>query len=334
MDLFQDMKEFGVIARQYEEIDKSIDINYWLCFEFILPYGISFPPNRPYSIPSSDGMVLAYRYMMVDVPYRYYGEDTPLMAKHTLVTAARSLKELPREKKALLSDTFDICIDYLNRFLYAYLLVRKDISVYPITIQHLQPSILYGFWDREGKEIEKSRGLFLLNWNVPTQTVVLSDEEITHISNLMLIEHPFEISEIMMLQARRELTSGLYGQAVISSESSFETFADPLLQILLTRKGCTENEIRSIFDSQNFVPRLKKNFSGIIGGNFSLTSGILKKWKDETSELRNAVVHAGYRPTHDEAHRAINAAADGRLYIISLLKKRPKEFRDIIRLLT
>lgn len=350
MEHFKDMWEFGVVANYYNEIDKTIEINHWLCLEFLLPYAISYPPQRTFSIPLNDNSVLAFRYSLVDIPFIHYGEPVGMSIKNTLVTAAKSSRDAPlvRENtigeisagsnghtvpgsKELYSEVFDISLEYINRFINAYLLVRKEHNIYPVTREILPSTLFSGLCDRNGEHVDM--GLFLINFNMPGESQMLSEEEIHRISRMILDDNPFELTEILMLQARREYSSGQYGQAVISAQTSFETFADTLLRLLLEDLGKSALEIENIFDRFGFIPRLKNQFNIIIGGNFSLESGVLKTWNNCTWQVRNTVVHAGYHPTNNEALQAIKAAADGRTYIIKLLKKRPKKFEGILQYL-
>lgn len=342
MEHFKDMWEFGVVANHYKEIDETIEINYWLCFEFLLPYPISYPPRRTYSIPFDDGSVMAFRYSLVDVPFTHYGEALGQTIKNTLVTVASSLKDKPSisentsdpnilAQDDLYSEVFDKSLEHMNRFINAFLLVRKEHNIYPITRETLPSVIFSALCNRNGEEVDMS--LFLVHFNLPGEPKMLSEEETHKINRMLLVDNPFEMTEIMMLQARREYSSGLYGQAVISAQTSFETFADTLLQLLLEGCGKSEQEIECVFTRLGFIPRLKNQFSVIIGGNFSLKSGVLQIWNYNTWRLRNAVVHTGYRPTNSETREAINAAAQGRIYMIGLLKKRPKKYGAILQYL-
>ncbi|NKR29130.1 hypothetical protein GS504_03890 [Rhodococcus hoagii] len=120
-------------------------------------------------------------------------------------------------------------------------------------------------------------------------------------------------------------TKGNLSGAVLQIAIACEVILDGLLGLVLWESGMTDTEAAEIFSS-DITPRVKQQYQSRLGGNWSLTTGVLASWFDNVAGLRNRVVHAGYRPSASEASQANESADSVAKFISDRLVDRFKDY--------
>ncbi|WP_156527388.1 hypothetical protein [Gordonia sp. 852002-51296_SCH5728562-b] len=115
------------------------------------------------------------------------------------------------------------------------------------------------------------------------------------------------------VECRTDAGYALYGvgsfrDAVIHLGIACEVLFDGLLGMLMWEEGVSIDDAAEVF-SGTITTRIKNEFHTRLGGTWRLDRGELGVWSTKVADVRNRVVHSGYRPSETEAVDA-EAAAD------------------------
>ena len=69
--------------------------------------------------------------------------------------------------------------------------------------------------------------------------------------------------------------------------------------------------------SSDLASRVKREYAGVFGGQWSLGAGAVGHWYNNVAGLRNRVVHAGYQPSDDEVSTSFGATDELSRHILS-----------------
>lgn len=94
--------------------------------------------------------------------------------------------------------------------------------------------------------------------------------------------------------------------AVIWAHVAVEVLLDSVLQMMLWEEGVRPREALVLF-AKGLRERVRSSFQSRLGGDWNLVKGPMAEWGGNggLAELRGRVVHRGYRPTREEATRAL-----------------------------
>lgn len=235
-----------------------------------------------------------------------------------------------------IADCFDITIDTLNVLFLSYLVKMKDLNVYRISKEMVNRlsscRVIYtNQWDRPQHII------FMLHFDTPYNPEPLDIEELGKIYGFLSAvrdrENPFVLQEELYLTAERYIKEGFYREACIFAQMMAEELLNTLYIELLIHEGKTETEAYKMREGLPFISMVRKGFHQRIGGQWNPDDLNTKcgTWYCQTYLMRNRVSHGGYFPSLQEARRAIEAAKDFRLYVVSLLHKKKKIYPNIAR---
>lgn len=244
-----------------------------------------------------------------------------------------SKKALDRSKEDIFSNCFDILLDHLNRFLMAYLVMKKDTEIYRVSREMLPTTTLMRVVTPEPWK-EEQQLLFLLHFDTPYRKTTLEHEEQIKLLEFTPFLHDrwnsIVLSEELVVSAIRCLKEGKYREAVMYAQTSTETLLDGLYKYLLVDEGNTPEQADKILEKSAFMPTVRNEYQRRIGGNWDVNSTrtVLGAWKKDTYSLRNRVVHEGYYPKYREANKAISRANRLRGYISALVKKKKRKYPE------
>lgn len=260
------------------------------------------------------------------------------VAEFNLISS-KELFHKDAEKKGfdLLSYLFDLCVEKLNFFITSYLITTKDISVHQVTIKMFEIASTFRFINTSNWNYKT--GLFLFHGNAPYKKEELSldkTHKIIWYANVINQEwNPFILPEELMLNAKRSFNEGLNKEAIIYSQTAFETFLRTLLTEFYKEEGKTIEELTQTYNDFGFMGVLKREFHPRIGGRWDVSdeSTDLGIWHRDCYSLRNRIIHSGFIPNHEQISLAIGATDH---MISSILertnlkkKKYPKVFEYI-----
>lgn len=273
-----------------------------------------------------------------DVPVE--SETSRTVAELILVTNDGSFhKDENDEKFDFLSYLFDFCLEKLNFFISSYLITTKDTSVHRVTIKMFEIASMFRFI--EPSEWKYTKGLFLLHGNVPYLKPELTQEEtqkvIWYASVINQKWNPFIMPEELMLNAKRNFNDGFHKEAIIHSQTAFETFLRTLLTEFYKEENKSIEELNQVYNDFGFMGVLKREFHQRIGGQWNVTNDNtdLGIWYRDCYTMRNRIIHSGYDPNFDEVSLAIGSVDNMISKILerveSKKKKFPKVFKYIVK---
>lgn len=133
------------------------------------------------------------------------------------------------------------------------------------------------------------------------------------------------------LEARLALNvQGQYAESVIQSAIAAEVLIQSILMMMLWEESIPEEnpqEAASVLGSR-MAARLSRHYASRLGGGgWNLSDGgPVERWHNATANVRNRIVHAGYRPSRAEAESAYEALADLELFICDRLGSAAKKY--------
>lgn len=311
-------------------------------FAIVLPFHLPFTPRRCLTFVRTEGEACTFHFS--DVATKWRTTAGALRMEPNVLPLPRTRVEMilacPSERsgtgdKDALSDIFDDLLTLLNTVLRAYILVRNDLSVHPIAREHLEPIALVRHVPVSNWS-EAEEFLFVVHPNVPAEEPRLdaAEEErvVAFTYGLLDSENPFFLSEELMFSARRSLRTGGYREAVFYAQSSVETMLTVLLEQLLRLEGKSDVEITNLRERTPFLSLVKRELPMRLGGRWDYTdpATVIGKWYADTYELRNRVVHGGFRPTYPEAGAAVTSAREFRVFVAERLDKK-RAYKSITR---
>ncbi len=257
------------------------------------------------------------------------------VAEFNLVTSSTKFHEKEGEEDFdLMSYLFDLCTEKLNFFLTSYLVTTKDTSIHQVSIKMFEVASAFRFINPN--EWNYEIGLFLFHGNAPYQkpeiTLEETQEVIWYANVINQNWNPFILIEELMLNAKRNFATGFYREAIIYSQTAFETFVRTLLSELFKEEGKSETELNQTFDNYGFMGVLKREFHPRIGGRWDVTdeSTELGVWNRDCYTIRNRIIHGGYNPTHDDANLAIGSADQAIIKILELTSAKKKNYPKVL----
>lgn len=261
--------------------------------------------------------------------------ESRTVAEFNLVTSFEKFHEKEGQQNFdLMSYLFDLCTEKLNFFITSYLVTTKDTSIHQVTVKMYEVASMFRFINPENWKYEI--GLFLFHGNAPYQKTELTLEETQEViwyANVINQKwNPFILTEELMLNAKRNFTTGFYKEAIIYCQSAFETFIRTLLSEFFKEEEKSESELNQIFDDYGFMGVLKREFHTRIGGRWNITdeSTELGIWYRDCYMVRNGIIHGGFNPTHNDTSMAIGSADQVISNILDLTNLKKKKYPKVM----
>lgn len=223
----------------------------------------------------------------------------------------------------------DSSIEKLNSVIQSYLLVTKDIDVYPIALRMLDVSVFFRIV--EVNEWTYNECLLLLHRNIDYVKPKLTEEkeiEILNKCSLIGEDNPLSASEELMLRAKYNFENGFFVESITNAQSSFESLIKVFFKNFLEHEKKTEKEVIDIIENIAFIKIIKNEMNIRLGGKWSIKefSHPIGKWYTIAYCIRNRILHSGYKPTFDETQDALDSCTEAVFYCKRLLEKRKKEY--------
>jgi hypothetical protein len=118
---------------------------------------------------------------------------------------------------------------------------------------------------------------------------------------------------------------GKNAEAVLHCATGCEVILDGVLGLALFETGTPPGDVAEIF-SKDLTSRVKRHYSTLIGGHWSLESGAVGAWYDNVAGLRNRVVHAAYQPSDAEVSTCFRAAERLARYLADRIFDRSRQY--------
>lgn len=211
-------------------------------------------------------------------------------------------------------DPLTRCIDVLLSFHRAYRL-HTNRGIRALTYQRLYPLVL---WTRRALgrcAKHEVQGVILLNnqnYGDP-DFEPLRDQDIRALSQFFVrrrVNDPFVLYAERRLEAAVELhTTGAISKAVVETAIAAEVLFGGVLGLMMWEESLGGDRAEAAVKafSEDLTKRLRRDYHGRLGGDWSFNSSPIKEWSQRVAAVRHRVVHAGYHPTELEGAEALDA---------------------------
>lgn len=216
----------------------------------------------------------------------------------------------------LTSDLFDLALARVRQLQEATaLLTGKNMDW---VARERLPSVLpTQMASSSSQENEDGRGMFLTGVNALTSVSPPEPLDATRIEHLneylrrdeegvsFSAYHRLRYETMIMLHRR-----GDYRMTVVSAAIAAEALLNEMLLMLLWDEGRRPEDVAPMFnpDESSVRSRVKSEYSRHLGGNWNLKKkGPVRDWREKVAEPRNAIAHAGFMSTSEQARDSLEA---------------------------
>jgi hypothetical protein len=261
------------------------------------------------------------------------------------LTVVEAVTQLRDGSPADISAAFDRCLARIGDVVFAYGLATHQ-SIAPLTVRRLCPYITYMTRDASSDKWIGTSVMDLGHYNeirrmIPPDLDENAQQRLLGALSAMAMDDPTVPYLELSSEARRAFDrEGDTRSAVIHSQAACEVLLDSVLQALLWEEGVTPREAANGL----FSPR------STLGGRVSRSDvyavrlgsghwrfdgdGPVATWYKCLANLRNRCVHAGYRPSNNEALVASRAQFALRDFIADRLVDKQRRFPRTASLFT
>lgn len=249
--------------------------------------------------------------------------------KVTPITATRAVVQITRiapapsdaseeAGEAWLSGQFDRALEDLNEFLVILASVTGEASIGPVAKQELPPAFPFFLTSLEESASgapQDEPSLFLLHVGTEGEIDLIPPGRFEHVGAVQAKHrgegHPFFPYAEAMVSARRSLLFGRAGQAALEAGTAAELLITTVIREVGPLRGVDPRKLQNVIDGP-FRSRFEHHLGPMtgLGGELTDSASPAGAWYSDAYELRNRIVHRGYRPSLDEAGRALRATTD------------------------
>lgn len=224
-----------------------------------------------------------------------------------------------------LTYAFDRCIEAITLLNRSYALASGDLRMRVFSRQALQPIV--PFTTRHPERGDWSPvGFLLINpgYNLPGAAEDLTREQRQafqlYLSRLLSQDPFMTVAEWQRHSHQAYEVDGDAAAAVNAAHTAGEVLFDTVLLTMAWETGVAREEASSWFADTGLTTRLRTHYHPKLRGRWNPDDekSVLGRWTRDVTRLRGRVVHAGYRPTTQEAATALAALDE----VIDFVKER------------
>jgi hypothetical protein len=261
------------------------------------------------------------------------------------LTVVEAVTQLTEQSPVGIVAAFDRCLIRVGEVALAYGLATRQ-ALAPITLRRLPPLVTYMTRNGMGEDWDSIAALDLGHYNeirrlIPHDLDKESLERMLSELSAIAIGDPVVPYQELAAESRRAFErEGDTRTAVIHSQAACEVLLDSVFLALLWEEGMAPADAVAAFFAPNSTlgGRVRRSdaYAARLGsGNWRLDgSGPVATWYSDLADLRNRCVHAGYRPTNDEALAASRAQYGLRDFIVDRLVDRKGRYPRTASLFT
>ncbi len=315
---------------------EKIPNSYVVQFKIAIPFNLRIKPDFLFHFPAKNGLC-SYSVTKIGFIEAYFPLDVPnyfpyFHKEHTIIEMTFTCGD--KITMDNYQGYFDTLIHTFNSFIEAYKMNTKEPGVNYVNNQSIHFLSFFRIIEAGSWKVEFV-GPFYLNYNHPTPVEAMKTEELDEIlittGSILGDLHPFNLSEELLASSHHYIANGLYRESILYSQMSFESFIRTLYHRFLLIEGKSEQDILQIMDDTPFLSIIKKEISSRIGGSWDITkaSTPVNIWYEKAYQIRNRIIHAGYKPKLKDAENALYAVEDMKIFIFKLLFAKKKIYKDI-----
>lgn len=250
---------------------------------------------------------LRRRISLLRAPDSIRGQETRTVVQLTRIDAFA-------DEESWISDEFDAGLQKLNELLVVVASVVEDPSVGPLARADLPMAVPYLLGPVDDPEPEL-QSYFLLHWGPQGDAELLTQPQVDRLTAISARQHGqghpfFQVAEALV-ETRRARLRGRYAQAVLESGTAFELMVSAVVREVGPWRGKDGNRVSGILYA-GLKNILTEHFGSLVGSTVDLDdpTNVFGAWHGTAYELRNRVVHRGYRPTEREVDDCIAAVKE------------------------
>jgi hypothetical protein len=230
-----------------------------------------------------------------------------------------------------ISKHFDTAMESLNIVLSAYRVLYRDESIHRLLTEMISTKCPFQYVSIPDWEFIRDPGTF--EYNPTRKKDRLENYQIRQFMDYLPIfrdgRNPFPILEEYLLDALGHMLNGQFDWGVISAQTHIEGLLRAIFRNIRLYQGSSIDQVESELEDLSFGALIKREMPNLLGGDWNLTqgSGKVAQWYSNCYQLRNRIVHGGYRPNGQEAERAYIAAEQMKIFVHLQLRKK-KQFHE------
>jgi hypothetical protein len=232
------------------------------------------------------------------------------------------------------ADPLSTCLEVLFDLVRAYR-VSANVRISELTYERVGPIVPYRWRALSPPTFFGPPFLMLLEHaNVSTPDPgILTQEQLdnqTQVMTRLRQGDPFWIYAERRLEAMIALyRDGQYAESAIQSAIAAEVLLGGVLSLLLWEDSLPHGSIETPAGvlSTDIAKRVRTQYHPRLGGQWTLQGdGPVARWYGVTAQLRNRVVHRGYRPGYDDAMESVNVLLDLERFVCDRLAENSDRF--------
>jgi hypothetical protein len=207
--------------------------------------------------------------------------------------------------------TFHRCLNTLNLFLQASLLITRDIRIRQISSRDLRPEVIIGAQPKGQKW--RLVSVMLMHPDAQPEGLLTADKPFTQDElndglSAIITNKPYMTTIFWRSRAQRSLRqTGDSADAIISFQIAAESLLFDTYRMLLVDEGLSSVEIASQLEAElPFKSLVTKRLSAKLGGQWDVTregTAVGDYWK-KLYLVRNSIIHTGLQPHGGQAEEA------------------------------
>ncbi len=125
------------------------------------------------------------------------------------------------------------------------------------------------------------------------------------LSRALREEQPVDLADELLIEAERALVQRFPRQAIATCHTALEAASSTLLTSAMLRRGVADHQVDQMLSTRNLTSKLGPLMGRYCGYNLRNENRRLWQGFGRVNELRNDIVHRGYRPTYQDAEQTL-----------------------------
>lgn len=116
---------------------------------------------------------------------------------------------------------------------------------------------------------------------------------------------PVDLADELLIEAERALAQRFPRQAIATCHTALEAASSALLTSAMLLRGVADHQVDQMLSTRNLTSKLGPLMGRYCGYNLRNENRRLWQGFGRINDMRNDIVHRGYRPTHEDAEQAL-----------------------------
>lgn len=250
----------------------------------------------------------------------------------TFTTVIEAVSIIKSSKKDL-TDNFEKSLNEINNFIVSYLADNNDNLVYAITKEDLPSCCFFYIWKLNNRPRQKDVGIFSLHAIVDYEKEIITEEQFKDLSFMhgkMVSDPAWTLGLELQVKAKKSFERSDFRISIIFLQINLESLIDSILFGIYWEEDISKNNAVRKIEKMRFKDKLieigKKFNEDWDCWNIKNNHIPTHEWKLKFYDLRNQIMHEGYKPNYDETLEALKEAEKLQFYILECLARSANNF--------